>query len=125
MSSFGTTNQHRVNMKFSTKELNDITVVKMEGSMLGGPEASELNGALHKLLDAKKKQIVVDLSGVSLMNSSGLGMLIGAVTTMRNAGGDLKIASAVEKVAQVFKMTKVSNVIELHDSVKSAVESFR
>lgn len=125
MNSFGTTNQHRVNMKFSTKELNDITVVKMEGSMLGGPEASELNGALHKLLDAKKKQIVVDLSGVSLMNSSGLGMLIGAVTTMRNAGGDLKIASAVEKVAQVFKMTKVSNVIELHDSVKSAVESFR
>ncbi|MFZ4619058.1 MAG: STAS domain-containing protein [Bacteroidota bacterium] len=112
-------------MKFSTKELNDITVVKMEGSMLGGPEASELNSALHKLLDAKKKFIVVDLSGVSLMNSSGLGMLIGAVTTMRNAGGNLKIASAAEKVAQVFKMTKVSNVIELHDSVKSAVESFR
>ena len=125
MNSFGTTNQHRVNMKFSMKELNDITVVKMEGSMLGGPEASELNSALHKLLDAKKKQIVVDLSGVLLMNSSGLGMLIGAVTTMRNAGGDLKISSAVEKVAQVFKMTKVSNVIELHDSVKSAVESFR
>lgn len=125
MSSFGATNQHKVNMKFSMKELNDITVVRMEGSMLGGPEATELNGALHKLLDAKKKHIVVDLSGVLLMNSSGLGMLIGAVTTMRNAGGDLKIASAVEKVAQVFKMTKVSNVIELHDSVKSAVESFR
>ncbi len=112
-------------MKFSTKELNNVTVVKMDGSMLGGPEASELNSALHKLLDAKKKHIVVDLSGVSLMNSSGLGMLIGAVTTMRNAGGDLKIAAATEKVIQVFKMTKVSNVIELHDLVKSAVESFK
>lgn len=111
-------------MKFSTKELNDVTVIKMEGSMLGGPEASELNSALHKLLDAKKKQIVVDLGGVSLMNSSGLGMLIGAVTTMRNAGGNLKVSGATDKVAQVFKMTKVSNVIELHDSVKSAVESF-
>ena len=112
-------------MKFSTKELNDVTVIKMEGSMLGGPEASELNSALHKLLDAKKKLIVVDLGGVSLMNSSGLGMLIGAVTTMRNAGGNLKIASAAEKVSQVFKMTKVSNVIELHDTVKGAVESFK
>ncbi|MDP1677148.1 MAG: STAS domain-containing protein [Bacteroidota bacterium] len=112
-------------MKFSTKELNNVTVVKMEGSMLGGPEASELNSALHKLLDAKKKNIVVDLGGVSLMNSSGLGMIIGAVTTMRNAGGNLKIAAATEKVAQVFKMTKVSNVIELHDTVKSAVESFK
>ncbi|MFA6469791.1 MAG: STAS domain-containing protein [Bacteroidota bacterium] len=112
-------------MKFSTKELNDVTVIRMEGSMLGGPEASELNSALHKLLDAKKKQIVVDLGGVSLMNSSGLGMLIGAVTTMRNAGGNLKIASATEKVVQVFTITKVTKVIELHDTVKSAVESFK
>ena len=56
-------------MKFSTKELNDVTVIKMEGNMLGGPEATELNGALHKLLDAKKKNIVVDLGGVSLMNN--------------------------------------------------------
>ena len=112
-------------MKFSTKELNNVTVVKMDGSMLGGPEASELNSALHKLLDAKKKNIVVDLGGVSLMNSSGLGMLIAAVTTMRNAGGDLKIAAATEKIAQIFKMTKMSNVIELHNLVKSAVESFK
>jgi len=112
-------------MKFSTKELTNVTVVKMEGSMLGGPEASELNSALHKLLDAKKKNIVVDLSDVSLMNSSGLGMLIGAVTTMRNAGGNLKLAAATEKVTQVFKITKVGNVIELHDTVKSAVESFK
>ncbi len=112
-------------MKFSTKELNNISVIKMEGSMLGGPEASELNNALHKLIDAKKKNIVVDLGDVSVMNSSGLGMLIGAVTTMRNAGGNLKIATATEKIAQVFKMTKVNNVIELHDTVKSAVESFK
>lgn len=121
----GRRNHSEFRMKFSTKELNNVTVVKMEGNMLGGPEASELNSALHKLLDAKKKLIVVDLGGVSLMNSSGLGMLIGAVTTMRNAGGNLKVASASEKVAQVFKMTKVSNVIELHETVKSAVESFK
>lgn len=111
-------------MKFSTKELSGIVVIKMEGSMLGGPEASELNNSLHKLIDGKKKKIVVDLGDVSLMNSSGLGMLIGGVTTMRNAGGDLKIAAATEKVAQVFKITKINNVIELHETVKSAVESF-
>ena len=99
-------------------------ILKMDGSMLGGPEASELNNALHKLIEAKKKKVVVDLGDVSLMNSSGLGMLIGGVTTMRNAGGDLKIAHATEKVVQVFKITKVHSVIEIHDTVKSAVESF-
>lgn len=111
-------------MKLSTKEMHGIMVLKMEGSMLGGPEASELNSALHKLIEAKKKKVIVDLSDVSLMNSSGLGMLIGGVTTMRNAGGDLKIAHAAEKVLQVFKITKVHSVIEIHDTVKSAVESY-
>ncbi len=111
-------------MKFSTKELAGVTVIKMEGSRLGGPEASELNNTLHKLIEGKKKKVVVDLGEVALMNSSGLGMLIGGVTTMRNAGGDLKIAGATDKVAQVFKITKVSNVVELHVNAKSAVESF-
>ncbi|MHB1048850.1 MAG: STAS domain-containing protein [Bacteroidota bacterium] len=111
-------------MKLSTKEISGVMILKMDGSMLGGPEASELNNALHKLIEAKKKKVVVDLGDVSLMNSSGLGMLIGGVTTMRNAGGDLKIAHATEKVLQVFKITKVHSVIEIHDTVKSAVESF-
>ena len=111
-------------MKLSTKEISGVMILKMEGSMLGGPEASELNNALHKLIEAKKKKVVVDLGDVSLMNSSGLGMLICVVTTMRNAGGDLKIAHATEKVVQVFKITKVHSVIEIHDTVKSAVESY-
>ena len=111
-------------MKLSTKEISGVMILKMDGSMLGGPEASELNNALHKLIEAKKKKVVVDLGDVSLMNSSGLGMLIGGVTTMRNAGGDLKIAHATEKVLQVFKITKVHSVIEIHDTVKSAVESY-
>lgn len=112
-------------MKFSTKELSGIMVLKMEGNMLGGPEASELNNVLHKLIDGGKKKIVVDLSDVALMNSSGLGMLIGGVTTMRNAGGDLKIAGAGEKVSQVFTITKVNKVIDLHATVKDAVERYR
>ena len=111
-------------MKLSTKEISGVMILKMEGSMLGGPEASELNNALHKLIEAKKKKVVVDLGDVSLMNSSGLGMLICCFTTMRNAVGDLKIAHATEKVVQVFKITKVHSVIEIHDTVKSAVESY-
>ncbi len=111
-------------MKFSTKEFNDITVIKFDGNILGGPEASELNNTLHKLIEGKKKKIVVDLSDVTLMNSSGLGMMIGGVTSMRNANGDLKIACASEKITSLFKITKINSVIELHNSVKSAVESF-
>jgi anti-sigma B factor antagonist len=111
-------------MKLSTKESGGVTIIKMEGSMLGGPEASELNSTLHKLIDNRKKKIVIDLGEVSLMNSSGLGMLIGGVTTMRNAGGNLRIADANDKVAQVFKITKIDKVIDLHETVKAAVDSY-
>lgn len=111
-------------MKFTFKESNGITIIRIEGNMLGGPEASELNSELHKLIDAKKKKVIVDLGGISLMNSSGLGMLIGGVTTMRNAGGDLKIAAAVDKVIQVFKITRIDKVIELHQTVDMAIGSF-
>ncbi|MDE3057849.1 MAG: STAS domain-containing protein [Bacteroidota bacterium] len=111
-------------MKFSTKEISGITVIKLEGNILGGPDAAELNNTLHKLVEAKKKKVVVDLSDVPFMNSSGLGMLIGGVTTMRNTGGDLKLASASVKIKNILSVTKLLNVFELYATAKEAAESF-
>ncbi|HTX18633.1 MAG TPA: STAS domain-containing protein [Bacteroidota bacterium] len=111
-------------MKFGAKEISGITVITLEGNVLGGPDATELNNTLHKLLDARKKKVVVDLKGVSSMNSSGLGMLIGGVTTMRNAKGDLKLACASEKIIRLLEVTKLLSVFEHYDSVKKAVESY-
>jgi anti-sigma B factor antagonist len=111
-------------MKFSTKEIAGSTVIKLEGNVLGGPDAAELNNSLHKLVEAKKKKVVIDLSDVPFMNSSGLGMLIGSVTTMRNAGGDLKLAGASAKIKNILSVTKLLNVFELYETAKEAAESF-
>ena len=99
-------------------------MIKLEGNVLGGPDAAELNNSLHKLVEAKKKKIVIDLSDVPFMNSSGLGMLIGSVTTMRNAGGDLKLAGASAKIKNILSVTKLLNVFELYATAKEAAESF-
>lgn len=111
-------------MKLSTREAEGVTIIELEGSVLGGPDATALNDALHKLLDKRKKKVLLDLSAVQSMNSSGLSMLIGALTTMRNAGGDLKIASASKKIESLLVITKLSTVFELHPTVKKAIESF-
>ncbi len=111
-------------MKFGTKDHAGITVITLEGNVLGGPDATELNNTLHKLIDSRKKKVVVDLKGVSSMNSSGLGMLIGGVTTMRNAKGDLKLADASEKIIKLLEVTKLLTVFEHYDTVKKAIESF-
>ncbi|MBI1806614.1 MAG: STAS domain-containing protein [Ignavibacteria bacterium] len=111
-------------MKLSTKESNGITILSLEGSVLGGPDATALNDVLHKLVEKKKKHVLLDLSGVQTMNSSGLSMLIGALTTMRNAGGDLKIAAASKKIESLLVITRLTTVFELYPSVKKAIESF-
>jgi len=111
-------------MKLSTKEASGVTVIALDGNVLGGPDATALNDALHKLIEKKKKKVLVDLSGVQSMNSSGLSMLIGALQTMRNSGGELKIAAASKKIESLLVITKLSTVFELFPTVKQAIDSF-
>jgi len=111
-------------MRLSTKETSGVVVINLEGSVLGGPDATALNDVLHKLIEKKKKKVLVDLSGVETMNSSGLSMLIGALQTMRNAGGELKICSASKKIESLLVITKLSTVFELYPTNKKAIQSF-
>ena len=111
-------------MKLSVNDKGGITVIEMEGSVLGGPDATALNDLVHKLTEKKKKKIIVDLAGVQSMNSSGLSMLITALQTIKNAGGDLKLAAASKKIESLLVITKLSTVFELHPSVKKAIASF-
>jgi len=76
-------------------------------------------------LKKSKKNVVVDLAKVKFMNSSGLGMLIGALTTMRKAGGELKIANATDKIESLLIVTKLITVFSHYKSVDQAVESFK
>ena len=111
-------------MKFKVQQ-GTITVISLQGSLMGGPDAAILNSQLHDLLAAGKKHIVLDLAGVEFMNSSGLGMLIGGASTVKNAGGRLKLAHASEKILTLIRITKLSPVFEHFDSVQAAVESFK
>ena len=112
-------------MKFKTKEIEGVTVVELEGNVMGGPDASALNDFLHKLITEKKNQVVVDRKAVSFINSSGLGMLIGGLTTMRHSGGELKLACASKKVENLLEMTKLLKVFDLHKNVNNAIAAFK
>ena len=112
-------------MKLSTNETSGVSIIDLEGNVLGGPDATALNDILHKLIEKKKKKVLVDLSAVQSMNSSGLSMLIGALQTMRNAGGELKIAAASKKIESLLVITKLSTVFELYPTAKEAIESFK
>ena len=112
-------------MEFKLKYEKGVAIISLSGKVIGGPDASELNRQLHTLIAQGKKKVVVDLGKVELMNSSGLGMLIGGLTSVRNAGGDLKLAKAPSKILALFTVTKLSKVFDHRKSVKDAVESFQ
>ncbi|MEX0737687.1 MAG: STAS domain-containing protein [Bacteroidota bacterium] len=112
-------------MRLKIKDVKSVTLIELKGNVMGGPDASSLNEELHKLIDGGKKNIVVDLGGVKFMNSSGLGMLIGALTTVRNAGGQLKLARASEKIESLLIVTKLITVFEHFEKVDEAIGSFK
>ncbi|MDZ7766723.1 MAG: STAS domain-containing protein [Melioribacteraceae bacterium] len=111
-------------MKTKVSEKYNAVVIELKGNVMGGPEAQEFSDLLHKLIDEGKKNVVIDLSSVKFMNSSGLGMLISGFTTMKNGGGSLKLAKATEKINSLLVITKLITIFENYDSVDEAIKSF-
>lgn len=111
-------------MSFKVSERYNCVVIEFKGNVMGGPDAVSLNEKLHDLIEAGKTNIVVNLSKVGFMNSSGLGMLIGGLTTMRKAGGDLRIANATDKIESLLVITKLITVFKHYKSLDEAVASF-
>jgi len=112
-------------MTIQEKEIGNVIVLELAGKIMGGPDASLLNDKLHDLLDKGKMKIIADLSNVNWMNSSGLGILIGGLTTMRNNGGDLKLAGATDRIQSLLMITKLLTVFDAHETLEAAVASFK
>jgi len=111
-------------MKLSQKEKEGVVILTLEGQMVGGPDATQLTETLHDLIEHDKKQILVDLKQIDWMNSSGLGILIGAITTVRNSGGELKLMNLSQKPTQLLKVTHLDRVFDIFDSEELALASF-
>lgn len=111
-------------MNFNVSERYNCVVIEFKGNVMGGPDAVKLNEKLHELIDEGKTNIVADLGKVKFMNSSGLGMLIGGLTTMRKAGGDLRIANATDKIESLLVVTKLITVFKHYKTLEAAVESY-
>jgi len=79
-------------MDMKMEERHNSVVIRLRGKLIGGPFAEELNSSLRKIIKDGKKNIILDLDGVTALNSSGFGILISSYTTVKNEGGDLRLA---------------------------------
>lgn len=111
-------------MKSKLVEKYNAVVIELKGNVMGGDDTKEFNELIHNLIKEDKKNVVVDLSNVKFMNSSGLGMLISGLTTMKRENGHLKLANVGEKIESLLIITKLITIFESYESVDEAVKSF-
>ncbi|NBC66139.1 MAG: anti-sigma factor antagonist [Bacteroidetes bacterium] len=112
-------------MSFNVSEKYNCVIIEFKGNVMGGPDAVSLNEELHELIEKDKTNVVVDLGKVKFMNSSGLGMLIGALTTMKKAGGDLRIANPTDKIESLLIITKLITVFKHYKTLDEAIASYQ
>lgn len=108
--------------RWLTRTLDSGVVVICPQGGLNMSVAPQMREELHRLVDEGNTRIVVDLSGVETMDSSGLGALISGLKAARQAGGDLRIAEAGDQVIEVLKLTNLDRILRPHDSAERAFD---
>jgi len=111
-------------MKIKEEIKSDVAILTLRGELIGGPETIGLHDHIKGLIADGIKNVVVDLAKVKWLNSSGFGVLLGGLTSLRNAGGDLKLACVTERVESLLMMTKLISIFETFETKDRAVASF-
>lgn len=112
-------------MKFKTREHYGAVVVDIEGRLVGGPEAKQFHKFFKGLINEGKNRIIVNLGKVSWANSQGVGMLIGAHTSAKNAGGELVLVNVQDKIESILTVTRLLLIFTTFDSEDEAVKHLK
>ena len=111
-------------LSISNRTVNGVAVVDCDGRLVFGEESASLRDAVRSLL-LMNKEIVLNLGGVSYIDSGGLGTLVALYTTAQNSGGAIRLASLTKRVGDLLQVTKLVTIFEVFDSEEKAVQSFR
>lgn len=111
-------------LKIDTRVVDGTAVVSCDGRIVFGEEASALREKLKEAL-AKTRQVVLNLSKVTYIDSGGLGTLVGVYSSARSAGANIKLTGLGQRFRDVLQITKLVSVFEVCDSEQQALAEFR
>ena len=111
-------------MKVSARTNNDVEVISLQGKITIGAGDTQLRESITQALNGGKNKILLDMQGVTTIDSSGIGELVGAFTTVTNRGGKLKLLHLPSKVNDLLHVTQLITVFEVYETEEEAVKSF-
>jgi anti-sigma B factor antagonist len=113
-----------VSIKLSSRQLDGVTILDLSGRITLGEGSVQLRDAIRDLLAKGQKKILLNLADVNYIDSSGIGELVSAFTTVKNQGGELKLLNLTKKVHDLLQITKLYTVFDVQDDETSAIGSF-
>jgi len=111
-------------MNLETREDGTVTILTVTGDLVIGDPETTFKKTVTRLLEEGRVHLLVDLTGVGFLDSSGLGALVRALTQSQKEGGQTKLLGANDQIRKLLQMTKLDSVFELHDDLGTAVSSF-
>ena len=105
-------------------EVSDVTIVDLNGQIRLGEGSSVLRDTVKDLLGKGQKKIRLNLGNITYIDSSGIGELVSAFTSVRNQGGELKLLNLTKKVHDVLQITKLYTVFQVMDDEAGAIAAF-
>jgi anti-sigma B factor antagonist len=112
-------------MNVTVRFTEGITILQVEGKILVGEPSQMLHDAVRQRLTGGDKKLVLHLAGVTYIDSSGVGQLVGALSAARKAGGELRLADLTPKVKDLMMMTNLNKLFDLDQDETTAVRSLK
>jgi anti-sigma B factor antagonist len=114
-----------VEMKIKERQNGDVTVLEISGKVQGGPDDDVFRQTITNLVESGKTKVLLDLSDVPWMNSTGVGIIVSGFTTITNAGGQVKLLNVKERVKSILMVTRLLSVFESYYHEEDAIKSFK
>jgi anti-sigma B factor antagonist len=111
-------------MKATTRTVENVEIISLQGKITIGAGDTQLREVISNSVNAGKTNILLDLSGVTTIDSSGIGELVGSYTTVTNRGGKLKLLHLPAKLNELLHVTQLITVFEVYENEREAVGSF-
>ncbi len=112
-------------MKASTRQVDGITIIDLSGRITLGEGSVVLRDTIRNTVGEGHKKILLNLGDVTYIDSSGIGELVSAFTTVRNQGGELKLLNLTKKVHDLLQITKLYTVFDIKDDEATAIKSYK
>ena len=113
-----------MDLKMTTRTVGDVSVVDISGRIVLGAESASLRSLVTELLSHGHNKILLNLAEVNYIDSTGLGHLVSAFTTVRKHEGELKLLKLTNKVHDLMQITKLYTVFDIRDDETEALKSF-